>query len=129
MRFLILSLLMLFQPASWAMGMPMATHQQMDHVSSHSMMLATEAIKGHCQTNSTNTAQAGAFTDSSDQQGDYMYVDCLAACSSAASITNVVAFSFEPRHLDVVYYTPKISFPSHTESPEIRPPLNIRFKG
>jgi hypothetical protein len=93
------------------------------------MILTTAAIEGHCQTNNANTAQTSAFTDSNDQQGSYMLVGCLAASSSAASFTNVVAFSFEPQHLDVVYYTPEFSFHSHTESPEIRPPLNIRFKG
>ena len=126
---LILSLLILFQPASWAMGMPMITHQQMDHVSTHSIILTTATIEGHCQTINTNTVQASAFADSNDQPGNYMLAGCLATGSSAASFTNVVGFSFELQHLDVVYFTPKISFHSHTESPEIRPPLSIRFQG
>ncbi|RLA39088.1 MAG: hypothetical protein DRR42_27735 [Gammaproteobacteria bacterium] len=128
MHILIFSLLMLFQPASWAFGTPMFTHQQMDDQSTHSMILIT-AVAGHCQTHNPKTTQAGSHTNDSDQQGSYMQVGCLAASSSAANLTDGVNFCFEPQHFDVVYYTPENSFHSHTESPEIRPPLNMHFLG
>ena len=125
----VLSLLILFQPASWATGMPMFAHQQMDYESAHSMMLVAVTAEGHCQTNDARITQAGVPIASTVQQGDHMLASCLAASSSAASFTTVVALSFESQHLNVLYYTPDISFQSHTESPEIRPPLNIRFQG
>jgi hypothetical protein len=124
MRFflLVLSLLILFQPASWATGMPMFGHQQMDYASSHSMMLTASVVEGHCQAIDTEMTQAATLTDDSIQQGNHMLASCLAAGSSAVSLTAVATVAFEPQYFDIIYHTPVFSFYSHTESPEIRPP-------
>jgi hypothetical protein len=131
MRFflLILSLLLLFQPASWAMGMPMFAHQQMDYASAHSMMLTTGVATGHCQANNVKTELAGTLTDASNQSDNHMRVGCLAANSTAASLTASAVVAFSPQYIGVTYHVASILFQSRTESPEIRPPHNLRFQG
>jgi hypothetical protein len=106
------------------MDMPIFPHQQMDYVSAHSMLPATAMIEGHCQASNPDIDLTGTLIDSSNQQSNHTLANCLAASSSTATLTAAVVFSFEPQYLDVIYYLPSILFYSHTESPEIRPPLS-----
>ena len=136
MRFfvLILSLVILLQPASWAMGTPKSAHQQIDGgiqmVHSRAQLMALTAVEVHIQANDPEPASTGAMGDSSNLQGNHSSAaGCHTDCSSSVSLTVVVAVSFSPHYLDVGYHAAPISFQSRTESPEIRPPLNIRLKG
>jgi len=128
MRFLllILSIVILLQPASWAMS---PAHQKfgegmrVDHVSTQSIVvIATDAGK-QCQENYDEKV----LTDGLNQNGHLQDKNLSASCHSAPSAVSLleaatITFSFQ--YLDVAYHAPSISFQSRTESPEIRPPHN-----
>lgn len=129
MRFfvLILSLVILLQPASWAAGMPMThAHQHMDgeistgHSSTESTVHIAAGIEAHCQ-RINNETQTGMMADSEYPQNSHPSINCHSA-PSAVSLPEVAAISSSLQYLDVAYHAPPISFQSRTESPEIRPP-------
>ena len=131
MRFfvLILSLVILLQPASWAAGMPMThAHQHIDeeistgHASTESTVHMVAGIEAHCQ-RIYDGAQTGPLVDSNYQQDNHPSINCHSA-PSAVSLPEVAAISSSLQYLDVAYHAPPISFQSRTESPEIRPPHN-----
>ena len=125
MRFLlpILSLLILFQP-SWALGMPMpSVHQLMDGET----LAATTSVE-HCQSEIAEIDISGPISDGTHHQENHPPAGCHNAGSSAAGLTTSATVFFSHQYRDVVYHGLSISFQSHTESPEIRPPHNsIRF--
>ncbi len=127
MRFFlsILSFLILFQPISWAVGAPMYGHEPMDDESALPVMLMSAAIGEHCQ-NIGHTDASSTLTDTNEQQDSQLATSCVSVTTSAVSSLTVVATPVEPQYLFVVYPTTNISFHSHIESPEIRPPHNIR---
>jgi hypothetical protein len=131
MRFfvLILSLVILFQPTSWAAGLPMThAHQHMDkemsmgHSSTESTIHMVAGIEAHCQRIYSGT-QTDSLADSSYQQDSHPSVNCHSA-PSAVSLPEAVAATSSFQFFDVAYHAPSISFQSRTESPEIRPPHN-----
>ncbi len=138
MRFfvLILSLVILLQPASWAMGMQMSpAHQnisegmQVNLVSAQAMALTGADGGEQCQANHDEVTVTGGLNHNNHLQDNNFPASCHSA-PSASSPTTTVAVSFSPQYLDVAYHAPSISFQSRTESPEIRPPHNnIRFQG
>jgi hypothetical protein len=137
MRFfiLLLSFVILLQPASWAMGMPMSpAHQDISEgmrtglVSTPAMAL-TAAAGEQCQANYDEATLAGEMNHNSHLRDNNLPTSCHSA-PSASTLTTAVGVSFSPQYLDVAYHAPSISFPSRTESPEIRPPhSDIRFPG
>ena len=143
MRFLVLflSLVILFQPASWAMGMPTAhAHQhqhqqintdrnaevQVNHTHEKATVYLAIGIEAHCQ-RINDEVQTGVMADSDYQQNSHPSINCHSA-PSAVNLPETAEIPSSFQYLDVAYHAPSISFQSRTESPEIRPPHhNIRL--
>jgi hypothetical protein len=132
---LFLSLAILFQPASWALGMPMAhayQYQQIDtdrngevqvnHTHEKATVCLAIGIEAHCQ-RINDEVQTGVMADSDYQQNSHPSINCHSA-PSADSLPEAAAIPPSFQYLDVAYHAPSNSFQSRTESPEIRPPHN-----
>ncbi len=132
MRFLllILSIFILLQPASWAMGMPMSpAHQKMgegmrvDDVSIQSIVVIATDAGAHCQENYGEKVLTGELNHNGHLQDNNLPASCHSA-PSATSLTTAVDVYPSPQYVGINYHVPSISFQSRTESPEIRPPHN-----
>ncbi len=132
MRFLIviLNMLILFQPSSWAMGVSMPAHQGMAYMDAISQPApsspAQDITPAHCQSaaldNSLSQTGHQAPKDSDKMQADCMS-SCLNACVTSVNLLPVTTLVMSRHYTEIAYHAPSVSFNSHTESPEIRPPL------
>jgi hypothetical protein len=129
MRFLILilSIVILLQPASWAMS---PAHQKfgegmrVDHVSTQSIVvIATDAGK-QCQANRDGRVLSGGLNHNGHLIQDNNLPESCHSAPSAVSLLEAATITFSFQYLDLAYHAPSISFQSRTESPEIRPPHN-----
>jgi len=136
---LFLSLLLLLQPASWAMGS--SVHQQMNgavtgiHSGDQAMAFVPTGTSTDCETVSiaddqtpTQLQSRGQIEINQSTPGSCQLM-CLSACTSSSNYTPVTSVGIALHNFTVVVETPLVSFRSHTESPEIRPPHSIRLQG
>ena len=138
MRFFILlfSIVILLQPASWAMSMPMShAHQNISEgtrtgiVIAQALKLTATDVGSQCQENFDKATLTGELNHNNHLQDNNLPTSCHSA-PSATSLTTTAGVSFSLQYLDTEYHAPSISFQSRTEPPEIRPPHdNIRFQG
>jgi hypothetical protein len=125
MRFLVLflSFAILFQPASWALDMPMA-HAPMVHAYEHQQTDTDrngEVLENHTDEKVTVCLAIGI--EAQCQENSHLSINCHSA-PSVVSLPEAAAIPSSFQYLDVAYHTRSNSFQSRTEPPEIRPPHN-----
>ena len=128
MRYLlsILSLLLMLQPVSWAFGAPMYMHGQMDHESSIPTMLMSMSLGEHCEYGGSKQLSDSEARDLIGQDDGHLMINCVVAGASAVGSFTAIGETVEPTYLSIVLHPANIFFHTRTESPEIRPPHNIR---
>lgn len=128
----ILSLLLVFQPVGWAQGMTMSEHAaQIEGTGGQ----APSSVMAHCDTNGAkmphSAHQLEAQIDGNLQQcsqdiSGTCLAQCIASCVSSPTIPLIADFHVIRQYTEIPYQPLAISYYSHTESPEIRPPLFLR---
>ena len=61
----------------------------------------------------------------SQQHEPTCMAQCLGASSANMNLNSTIGFNFTPQYAGFIYPQGAVSYYSHTESPEIRPPLSI----